>query len=361
MHRHYNSVSDDVAIVVIGAGNIGKAFIRQIKQTYDKWYAKGINIVLIGVTNSKKMHLAYENLLFENIDSLLTESTEQVNIDKIVKFISKASATKKIVIDATASEEVAKSYVKFLQNGISVVTPNKYANSGNYEFYQDIRKVARNNNVYFLYETNVCAGLPLIVTLQNMVQSGDKVKTIKGIFSGTLSYLFTQVNNGVVFSDAVKMAYDAGYTEPDPRQDLSGMDVARKTVILAREIGLNIGLNDLSIENLVPEELRECSLAEFFAKLPSFNNQIMQQIADKKQNLAGVHYVGSISNGVANVGIQAYDKDSPFANVSGTDNIVMISTDRYTKPMVIQGAGAGVEVTAAGVYADVITIIKQKY
>lgn len=360
MHRHYNSVSDDIAIAVIGAGNIGKAFIKQIKQTYEKWYSRGINLVLVGATNSKQMRVSYENLLFENIDNLLNENTEQVNLEKLAEFMSHASATKKIVIDATASEDVSKSYANFLNNGISVITPNKYANSGNYEFYQELRKVAKQNGSSFLYETNVCAGLPLIVTLQNMVQSGDHVRSINGIFSGTLSYLFTQLNNGVIFSDAVKMAYDAGYTEPDPRQDLSGMDVARKTVILAREIGLNIGLNDLVIENLVPEELRECSVEEFFAKLPAFNEQIMQQIADKKKDLAGVHYVGSIVNGVANVGIQAYDESSPFANVKGTDNIVMINTDRYTQPMVIQGAGAGVEVTAAGVYADVITVIREK-
>ncbi|AJI55316.1 aspartate kinase domain protein [Francisella philomiragia] len=360
MHRHYNSESDDIAIAVIGAGNIGKAFIKQVKKTYEKWYAKGINLVLVGATNSKQMRVSYENLLFENIDNLLNENTEQVNLEKLAEFMSHASATKKIVIDATASENVSKNYSNFLKNGISVITPNKYANSGNYEFYQELRKVAKQNGTSFLYETNVCAGLPLIVTLQNMVQSGDHVSTIKGIFSGTLSYLFTQLNNGVIFSDAVKMAYDAGYTEPDPRQDLSGMDVARKTVILAREIGLNIGLNDLVIENLVPEELRECSVEEFFAKLPAFNEQIMHQIADKKKDLAGVHYVGSIVNGVANVGIQAYDESSPFANVKGTDNIVMINTDRYTQPMVIQGAGAGVEVTAAGVYADVITVIREK-
>ncbi|WP_150463730.1 bifunctional aspartate kinase/homoserine dehydrogenase I [Francisella sp. XLW-1] len=360
MHRHYNSVSDDIAIAVIGAGNIGKAFIKQIKQTYEKWYSRGINLVLVGATNSKQMRVSYENLLFENIDNLLNEATEKVSLESLAEFMSHASATKKIVIDATASEDVSKSYANFLNNGISVITPNKYANSGNYEFYQELRKVAKQNGTSFLYETNVCAGLPLIVTLQNMVQSGDHVRSINGIFSGTLSYLFTQLNNGVIFSDAVKMAYDAGYTEPDPRQDLSGMDVARKTVILAREIGLNIGLNDLVIENLVPEELRECSVEEFFAKLPAFNNQIMHRIADKKKNLTGVHYVGSIVNGVANVGIQAYDESSPFANVKGTDNIVMINTDRYTQPMVIQGAGAGVEVTAAGVYADVITVIREK-
>ncbi|WP_395167500.1 bifunctional aspartate kinase/homoserine dehydrogenase I [Francisella salimarina] len=360
MHRHYNSVSDDIAIAVIGAGNIGKAFIKQIKQTYEKWYSRSINLVLVGATNSKQMRVSYENLLFENIDNLLNEATEKVSLESLAEFMSHASATKKIVIDATASEDVSKSYANFLNNGISVITPNKYANSGNYEFYQELRKVAKQNGTSFLYETNVCAGLPLIVTLQNMVQSGDHVRSINGIFSGTLSYLFTQLNNGVIFSDAVKMAYDAGYTEPDPRQDLSGMDVARKTVILAREIGLNIGLNDLVIENLVPEELRECSVEEFFAKLPAFNEQIMHQIADKKKDLAGVHYVGSIVNGVANVGIQAYDESSPFANVKGTDNIVMINTDRYTQPMVIQGAGAGVEVTAAGVYADVITVIREK-
>lgn len=156
------------------------------------------------------------------------------------------------------------------------------------------------------------------------------------------------------------MAYDAGYTEPDPRQDLSGMDVARKTIILAREIGLNLSINDLIIENLVPQELRDCSVEEFFEKLPTFNDQIMKQINDKKQDLAGVHYLGSIENGNASVGIQSYDETSPFANVKGTDNIVMINTQRYTQPMVIQGAGAGIEVTAAGVYANVITVIREK-
>lgn len=360
MHRHYNTVSDDIAIAVIGAGNIGKEFIKQMKQTYQKWYEKGINLVLIGATNSRQMRVVYENLLFENIDNLLEENVEPVNLEKLAEFMSRASAVKKIVIDATASEAVSKKYTNFLQKGISVVTPNKYANSGNYEFYQELRKTANKSGSMFFYETNVCAGLPLITTLQNMVQSGDQVKSISGIFSGTLNYLFTQLNKGVIFSDAVKMAYDAGYTEPDPRQDLSGMDVVRKTIILAREIGLNLSLNDLTIENLVPEELRDCSVEEFFEKLPTFNDQIMKQINDKKQDLAGVHYLGSIENGNASVGIQAYDETSPFANVKGTDNIVMINTQRYTQPMVIQGAGAGIEVTAAGVYADVITVIREK-
>ncbi|MED7818576.1 MULTISPECIES: bifunctional aspartate kinase/homoserine dehydrogenase I [unclassified Francisella] len=360
MHRHYNTTSDDIAIAIIGAGNIGKEFIKQMKQTYQKWYEKGINLVLIGATNSKQMRIVYDNLLFENVDNLLKENTEPVNLKKLAEFMSRASAVKKIVIDATASEDVSKSYIDFLQKGISVVTPNKYANSGNYEFYQELRKTANKCDSMFFYETNVCAGLPLIATLQNMVQSGDQVKSIEGIFSGTLSYLFTQLNNGVIFSDAVKMAYAAGYTEPDPRQDLSGMDVARKTIILAREIGLNISLNDLTIENLVPEELRDCSVDEFFEKLPTFNDQIMQQISNKKQGFAGVHYLGSIKNGIASVGIQAYDETSSFANVKGTDNIVMINTQRYTQPMVIQGAGAGIEVTAAGVYADVITVIREK-
>ncbi|ASG68421.1 bifunctional aspartate kinase/homoserine dehydrogenase I [Francisella halioticida] len=360
MHRHYNTKSDDIAIVVIGAGNIGKEFIKQMKQTYQKWYEKGINLVLIGATNSRQMRIVYENLLFENIDNLLEENIEPVNLEKLAEFMFRASAVKKIVIDATASEEVSKSYVNFLQKGISIVTPNKYANSGNYEFYQELRKTSSKSDSMFFYETNVCAGLPVIITLQSMVRSGDQVKSISGIFSGTLSYLFTQLNNGVIFSDAVKMAYDAGYTEPDPRQDLSGMDVARKTIILAREIGLNLSLNDLVIENLVPEGLIDCSVEEFFEKLPTFNDQIMKQIEDKKQAFAGVHYVGSIKNGTATVGIQAYDENSPFANVKGTDNIVMISTQRYTQPMVIQGAGAGIEVTAAGVYADVITVIREK-
>ena len=360
MHRHYNNISNDVAIAVIGAGNIGKEFIQRIKQTYENLYAKGMNVILIGVTNSKLMRISYDNLLFKNTNDLLARETEEVNLDKLLKFMFHSSATKKIVIDTTASEDVSNTYINFLEKGINIITPNKYANSGNYEYYKKLRKTANDNGVSFLYETNVCAGLPVINTLQNMVQSGDTIKSIKGIFSGTLCYLFSQLNNGVVFSDAVKMAYDAGYTEPDPRHDLSGMDVARKTIILAREIGLNISINDLTIENLVPEELRDCSVEEFFEKLPTFNNQIMQQIQDKKQNLPIVHYVGTIDSGKASVGIKAYSDDSPLANVKGTDNIVMISTQRYSQPMVIQGAGAGVDVTAAGVYADVITAIKQK-
>lgn len=359
MHRHYNTTSNDVAVAVIGAGNIGKALIEQLKQTYESWYAKGINLVLIGVTNSTQMKVVYENLLFENVDTLLAEKTEQVDLEKLAGFMSKASAVKKIVIDATASEEVSAKYVQFLEKGINVVTPNKYANSGDYEYYQHLRKTANLRGVNFLYETNVCAGLPLVKTIQNMVQSGDKVKIIQGIFSGTLSYIFTQLNNGIGFADAVRLAYDKGYTEPDPRQDLSGLDVARKTIIMAREIGVNIGLNDLEIENLVPEELRECSLEDFFTKLPAFNDLIMKQIEAKKKTSIGVHYIGSVENSRASVGIQGYDQGSPFANIHGTDNIVMIYTDRYVQPMVIQGAGAGIEVTAAGVYADIISIIKE--
>ena len=360
MHRHYKSIGDDVAIAVIGAGNIGKEFINQLKQTHNNWLDKGVNLVLVGVTNSKAMKISYENLLSKNTDELLIENTEPVDLTKLAEFMSHATATKKVVIDATANETVASQYLEFLAKGISVITPNKYANSGGYDYYQNIRKTAEHTKANFLYETNVCAGLPLVNTLQNMVLSGDRVETIKGIFSGTLSYLFTQLNDGVIFSQAVKMAYDAGYTEPDPRQDLSGMDVARKTTILAREIGLNLNLENLEIENLVPEELRDCSVADFFNELPKFDEQIMQTIADKKQNQAGVHYVGTIDNGVATVGIQAYDSSSPFANVKGTDNIVMINTARYTQPMVIQGAGAGVAVTAAGVFADLITIINEK-
>lgn len=359
MHRHYNTTSNDVAVAVIGAGNIGKELINQLKQTYESWYSKGINIVLIGVTNSRQMRLVYENLLFENTETLLAEENELVDLEKLAEFMSKASAIKKIVIDATASEEVSTKYTHFLERGVNVVTPNKYANSNDYEYYQHLRKTANLRGVNFLYETNVCAGLPLVKTIQNMVQSGDNVKTIQGIFSGTLSYIFTELNNGVSFADAVKLAHDKGYTEPDPRQDLSGLDVARKTVIMAREIGVNISLNDLEIENLVPEELRECSLEDFFIKLPGFNDQIMKQIEAKKQTAIGVHYIGRVENGKASVGIQGYDQGSPFANIRGTDNIVMIYTDRYVQPMVIQGAGAGIEVTAAGVYADIISIIKE--
>ena len=361
MHRHYNSVGIDVAVAIIGAGNVGKAFVRQLRATHRYWFEKGVNIVLVGITNSKKMKLTYENLLFMSKDNIL-ETAEDVNLSDLADFLSRASSSKKVIIDSTANEGVAKNYLEFLSKGINVITPNKHANTDNYGYYEQLRQTAKKTNTKFLYETNVCAGLPLISTLQNMVQSGDEVEAIKGIFSGTLSYLFSQLNNGIKFSDAVKMAYDNGYTEPDPRQDLSGMDVARKTVILAREIGLTISLSDLNIENLVPKELRECSIEEFFKELPKFDKQITKYLQEKTDGLAGVHYVGSVDTKTskATVSVQNYDLSSPFVGVQGTDNIVMINTERYIKPLVIQGAGAGLDVTAGGIYADLLTIMRDK-
>lgn len=362
MHRQYYTPSHDVVIALAGVGNIGSSLIQQLKQAQRYWAQQGVNLHLVAVANSKQMRLSRQhNLLNQSLKQIFDNSEVTDNdISTMVEFVSGLNASKKVFIDATANPSIAQHYLPFLDRGISVITPNKYANTGELNYYDALRHSAHKHHGQFLYETNVCAGLPLIRTLQDMRQSGDQVQSIQGIFSGTLSYLFSQLNQGMLFSTAVKQAYDLGYTEPDPREDLSGMDVARKTVCLAREMGLRVDISDLEIENLVPQALRDVSVTAFFEQLPQYDNEITAHLQAKKGQGIGVHYLGSIqSNGQIAVGIQSYTSADPFANAQGTDNIVLIYSQRYSpRPMVIQGAGAGAEVTAAGIFADLIRVIR---
>jgi len=306
------------------------------------------------------MLLTDENMLAADDWSVkLVQSKLKNNFETLAEHLKSFGFAKQVVIDATANEEVASEYPVFLDKGISVVTPNKYANTKTLDYYNELRDSAKNKSVKFLYETNVCAGLPIIKSIQELINTGDQIKQITGVLSGTLSYIFEVLNNGGKFSDAVLDAYEGGYTEPDPREDLSGMDVARKTVILAREIGLRVDLGDLEIENLTPESLRACSVKEFLEKLPEYDVEISKMLQQKKGQAKGLHYFGSVShNGIIEVSIGAYEEGSPFATTSGTDNLVIIQSNRYDmQPLVIKGPGAGAEVTAAGVLGDILQLL----
>jgi len=263
-----------------------------------------------------------------------------------------------VIIDCTASDQIASKYAEWLAKGIHVITPNKKAFSNDYGDYQALQDAADEGSSHYFYETTVGAALPVITTLCDLIHTGDEVRSIRGIFSGTLAYLFNVYDGSTPFSEIVRVAKDSGYTEPDPRDDLSGMDVARKLTILARELGQKIEIGDFPVKNLVPEALRDCSVDEFLQGLPAYDDEMevlyQNAAAENKQ----LRYVANLdADGTASVGLEAVDASHPFCNINLTDNIVQFETERYSdNPLVIQGPGAGPEVTAAGVFADLLRL-----
>jgi aspartokinase/homoserine dehydrogenase 1 len=263
------------------------------------------------------------------------------------------------LIDCTASGDVAQRYADWLARGIHVITPNKRAHSGPLADYRALRELSRNSSAHFLYEATVGAGLPVIQTLKDLVETGDQIVSISGIFSGTLAYLFNIFDGTRPFSDIVRDARERGYTEPDPRDDLSGMDVARKAVILAREAGLFLELADLHVENLVPDSLTDGSVDTFLERLPDVDQAMADRAAVAAADDKVLRYVANIdfAAGTARVELASFERDHPFANISLTDNIVQFETRRYCdNPLIVRGPGAGPDVTAAGIFADLLRL-----
>jgi len=254
---------------------------------------------------------------------------------------------------------VADRYADWLKRGIHVITPNKRAHSGPIAYYQDLKRLSRASRTQFLYEATVGAGLPVIQTLKDLVETGDEIRSISGIFSGTLAYLFNLFDGSRAFSEIVREAKSRGYTEPDPRDDLSGMDVARKAVILAREAGLNLELADIAVESLAPAALAQASVDEFLKRLSDFDAPMAERVRQAKKNGQVLRYVADIDvrAGTAAVRLQSFAPNHPFANISLTDNIVQFVTGRYCdNPLIVRGPGAGPAVTAAGIFADLLRL-----
>ena len=302
-------------------------------------------------------HLASSGADSDWRDALAASEVES-DLERFVEHVHAAHLPHAVVIDATASDELPLRYESWLARGLHVITPNKKANSGPAARYRSLREAARRHGRYFLYETNVGAGLPIIHTLRELIETGDEIRRVEGVFSGTLSFIFNSLDGTRPFSEIVRDAHARGFTEPDPRDDLSGTDVARKLIILARELGHAAELEDVTVESLVPAELRAASAEEFLSGLSRHDGAMAETLRGARERGQVLRYVGTIDEeGRASAGLRPFPAEHPFAGLQGSDNVVSFRTARYdAQPMIVRGPGAGPEVTAAGVFADVLRL-----
>ena len=348
-----------VALGLVGVGTIGSTFLYQLhEQMKGLINQRKIDVQVLALADSKKMWLSDQPIPLQDWKSGFEKNSTPLDQDKLREHLVSTHLPHCAVIDATASSQMNPLYLDWLKAGLHVISPNKKTNSGSFQDYQHIRATAKKMNRHFLYSTNVGAGLPILQTLKDLYNTGDDVQLIQGIFSGTLSYLFNQFGNGMRFSEIVLEAKKKGYTEPDPREDLSGQDVVRKLVILARETGLQIECNKVRVEGLVPSSLLGVSPMEFMQRLSELDGPMQKRLKKAQEKNEVLRFVGTLNkNGEAKVGLESLPAEHVLASVTGTDNIVLFQTRRYFhQPLVIRGPGAGPEVTAAGVFADLLRL-----
>ncbi|MCO5249413.1 MAG: bifunctional aspartate kinase/homoserine dehydrogenase I [Chitinophagales bacterium] len=350
---------NSINVFLVGpTGLIGRTLLQQIKK--QKEFLKSqmrMNINVVGIINSRKSLISSSGIDLENWKEILEKKGQKSSLSNFSNEIINLNYANSVLVDCSASKEVANFYEKFLEKNISVVTPNKIANTLSLEKYNHLRKTARQNNAKFLYEANVGAGLPIINTLHNLLNSGDRVIKIEAVLSGTLSYIFNSFKGESKFSGIVLKAKEEGYTEPDPRDDLSGLDVARKALILSREIGSQLELSDIQVKNLVPENLRNVSLQEFISRIHELDALYEKLKQDAEKQHKALRYMAIIENDKVEIALKSVDNQHPFYNLSGSDNMIVFTTERYkSNPLVVKGPGAGAEVTAAGVFAEIISI-----
>jgi aspartokinase/homoserine dehydrogenase 1 len=362
LHAVFFGPACSLSIGLIGPGLVGNELLNQIN---DNLVARqeifGSDISVKGIASSKVMLLSDDNLNTTDWVDCQKDKPLDLDIEQFSMHIKNSSINgHALIIDCTSSDLIAAKYKEWLEQEINVITPNKKAFSSDQTYYQAIKTQIQEGEALCLYETTVAAGLPVIGTIQNLIATGDVIHSIEGIFSGTLAYLFNVYDGTKPFSQIVIEAKESGYTEPDPRDDLGGMDVARKLTILSREIGRKIEINNLSIESLFPDSLADIGVDEFLEKFADFDAAMQERyLAARNKNMT-LRYVASIGkDGDVFIGIKEFANDHAFSNIQLTDNIVKIQSDRYAdNPMIIQGPGAGAGVTAAGISANIVDLVK---
>ncbi len=356
LHEEFFEASyKQINLFIAGTGNVGAKLLGQLQQQLDFLQQRmKLQVRIAGITNSRKMLISEEGIDINNWKELL-ENGEPANLSVFVNTVIAKNLRNSIFVDITANDAVAAIYNQLLQKSISVVACNKVAASSAYPNYKKLKDLAREYNCQFLFETNVGAGLPVIATLNDLVSSGDRVHRMEAVLSGTLNFVFNNYDGSRQFAAVVKQAQDEGYTEPDPRLDLSGVDVMRKIMILAREAGQQIEMDELSNISFMPESCMQGSVEDFYAEMEKHEDHFKQLLAEANAKNCKLKFVASYNDGKASVGLQHIDPQHDLYHLYGKDNIVLFYTDRYKEqPMVVKGAGAGAEVTASGVFADII-------
>jgi aspartokinase/homoserine dehydrogenase 1 len=359
VHSGFYLSPHTVSIGLIGPGAVGRVLLEQIAAESARLREEfKLDLRVRGVMTSKKMLLSEGGVAIEKWKSELESSKTPADIQKFVEHLQVDHLPHTVIIDCTADAAVAQHYADWLKAGIHVVTPNKKANSGPLAYYESLKEARRLGGSSYLYEATVGAGLPVISTLRDLRETGDKLSSVEGIFSGTLAYLFNVYDGTKPFSEIVKDAKAKGYTEPDPRDDLSGTDFVRKVIILGREMGLKLEMKDVQVESLIPAGLEKGSIDDFLNGLPKYDGEMKKRFDAAAAKGKVLRYMGRLTaDGKATVGVAELDKTHAFANIALTDNVVRYATARYnTNPLIVQGPGAGPEVTAAGVFADLLRV-----
>ena len=356
--QFFEEKTKQLNLFVTGVGNVGERFLAQLYQ--QKKFLKEnlkLKIRVVGISNSRKMVFNSEGINLKNWKENL-ENGEPTSLSSFYKKVKECNHRNSVFIDNTANQAVSEVYEKYLRESISVVTCNKIACASSFDNYKTLKQISRKYNADFLFETNVGAGLPIIDTLKNLINSGDRVHKIQAVLSGSLNFVFNNFDENATFHDVVAQAQEEGYTEPDPKIDLSGVDVARKILILARESGYQLELENIKNNAFLPKEaLKTSNNEDFYASLTKNEAHFQDIYKEANDKDCRLKYVAEFVDGKANVGLQHIAADHPFYNLEGSDNIVLFFTDRYPEnPLIIKGAGAGADVTASGIFADVIRI-----
>lgn len=353
------SDTKELHLFIVGVGLIGSTLLQQIREQAEYLKEKrSLEIKIVGLANSRKMLFNEEGIPLDQWREELEAAAEATDLAAFVSRMKSLNLSNTIFLDNTANGQVANFYETILESSISISTPNKIATSSSFLQYQRLKNIATRRGVRFMYETNVGAGLPVLSTLDDLITSGDRIIRIEGVLSGTMSFIFNEFRQGKKFSEIVREAKERGYTEPDPREDLGGADIRRKLLILARETGLKMEAEDIVIESILPKEAEEAPDVEaFFKILKESDSHFEKMSAAAEQQGKALRMIASLENGKAHIGLKTVGASHPFYALSGSDNMIVFTTERYKeRPLVVRGPGAGAEVTAAGLFAEVVRI-----